>query len=94
MRAHADAKQHTRSVPGATGSRATLTWAAKHAGELGGNPDQLMVMGDSAGGALAALSAVRARDEGEPSLRLQVLIYPMIGPALCTAPRSSLPTDT
>jgi acetyl esterase len=65
-------------------SFAALSWAATHAEELGGNPDQLAVMGDSAGGALAAVSAIRARDEGGPELRLQVLVYPMIDPALTT----------
>jgi acetyl esterase len=64
---------------------AALTWAAEHAADLGGNKDQLVVMGDSAGGALAAVTAVRARDVGEPALQLQVLVYPMTDPALTSA---------
>jgi acetyl esterase len=63
---------------------AALTWAVAHASELGGDADRLVVMGDSAGGALAALQAVRARDEGGPAVHLQVLLYPMIDPALDT----------
>ena len=56
---------------------AALRWVADHAAELGGDPDRLAVAGDSAGGDLAAVTAVRARDEGGPELRLQVLLYPV-----------------
>jgi acetyl esterase/lipase len=63
---------------------AVLRWAADHAEELGGDPTQLAVMGDSAGGALAAIAAVKARDAGGPPLALQVLVYPMIDPALAS----------
>jgi len=54
-----------------------LRWASAHAVELGGDPAGLVVAGDSAGGALAAVSARRARDQG---LRIggQVLIYPIL----------------
>jgi acetyl esterase len=61
---------------------AALRWAANHAKELGGDPRRLAVMGDSAGGALAAVLAIKARDEDGPPLALQILIYPMIDPAL------------
>lgn len=55
---------------------AALRWVAEHASELGGDPDRLAVGGDSAGGNLAALVALRARDEGGPALRHQLLVYP------------------
>lgn len=55
---------------------AALTWVADHAAELGGDPDRLAVGGDSAGGNLAALVAIRARDEGAPRLAHQLLVYP------------------
>jgi acetyl esterase len=42
-------------------------------------------MGDSAGGALAGVCAIRSRDEGAPRLALQVLVYPMIDPDLNTS---------
>jgi len=54
----------------------TLTWLHDHAAELGGDPSRLVVMGDSAGGNLAAVCALRSRDEGGPALAAQVLIYP------------------
>ncbi len=55
---------------------AALRWVADHAAEIGGDPERLAVGGDSAGGNLAALTALRARDEGGPALRHQLLVYP------------------
>ncbi len=55
----------------------TLTrWVQSHAADLGINPDQISVMGDSAGGNLAAVVALLARDAGTPVIRRQILIYP------------------
>ena len=50
-----------------------LVWAAGSLAD--GRP--LVVAGDSAGGNLAAVSALRARDTGGPSLVFQVLVYPV-----------------
>lgn len=55
---------------------AALTWVAGHAAEIGADPFRLAVGGDSAGGNLAALVAIRARDEGAPLIRHQLLVYP------------------
>ena len=55
---------------------AVTEWAAAHASELGAAPGALAVGGDSAGGNLAALCALRARDGGLP-LALQLLVYPV-----------------
>ena len=55
---------------------AALSWVADHGAELGGDPSRLAIAGDSAGGNLAAVAALRARDEGLRGLALQVLIYP------------------
>lgn len=52
-----------------------MTWLALHAGTLGADPARMAVGGDSAGGTLAAVCAVLARDAGLP-LRLQLLFYP------------------
>ncbi|WP_369255964.1 alpha/beta hydrolase fold domain-containing protein [Streptomyces sp. R35] len=55
---------------------AALCWAGGNVGELGGDPGALVAAGDSAGGNLAAVAALIARDRGGPALALQVLVYP------------------
>jgi acetyl esterase len=52
-----------------------LQWLAGHAADLGLDARHLAVGGDSAGGTLAAMCAVLARDAGLP-LALQLLFYP------------------
>ncbi len=52
-------------------------WAAQHAAELSADGSRVAVAGDSAGGNLAAATALRLRDEGGPVLRGQLLIYPV-----------------
>ena len=61
---------------------AGIRWLAAHAGELGGDGSRLAVAGDSAGGNLAAVAALRLRDE--LPLRAQALIYPITDSALNT----------
>jgi len=57
---------------------AALRWLSGHAAEIGANPARIAVGGDSAGGNLAAVTALQARDAG---LRLvfQLLVYPCAG---------------
>jgi acetyl esterase len=57
---------------------AVTRWAARNARELGGDLDRIVVGGDSAGGNVAAVTALMARDRGGPSLAAQFLIYPVI----------------
>lgn len=56
---------------------AATRWVAQHAAELNIRPDKLAVGGDSAGGNLAAVTAIQARDQGGPGLAFQLLIYPV-----------------
>jgi acetyl esterase len=55
---------------------AAIRWADDELGD--GGP--LALAGDSAGGNLVAVAARRARDAGEPSVDLQVLVYPVVSP--------------
>ncbi|MFC9997092.1 alpha/beta hydrolase [Nocardia sp. NPDC127526] len=60
---------------------AALSWVADHAESLGGDPARLAVAGDSAGGNLATVAALQARDNGGPDIAFQLLLYPMLDPA-------------
>lgn len=55
---------------------AATRWVHEHRGELGSAREGVAVMGDSAGGNLAAVVARRARDDGEATITHQVLVYP------------------
>ena len=56
---------------------AALVWVTATAGDLGVDPDRVAVGGDSAGGNLAAVVALAARDRGGPAVRFQLLVYPV-----------------
>jgi acetyl esterase len=57
---------------------AATTWIAGKGAELGIDPDRIVVGGDSAGGNLAAVISLLARDAGAPPIRLQLLVYPAV----------------
>jgi acetyl esterase len=52
-------------------------WAAAHVAELAADPARIAVAGDSAGANMAAVTALRVRDEGGPALCAQLLLYPV-----------------
>ncbi|HEV7495410.1 alpha/beta hydrolase [Baekduia sp.] len=57
---------------------AAYAWAADHADRLGADPTRLAVGGDSAGGNLAAVVALAARDDERlPDVAFQLLLYPV-----------------
>ncbi len=55
---------------------AATQWVAREARALAIDPERIAVGGDSAGGNLAAVVALDARDAGGPALAFQLLIYP------------------
>lgn len=57
---------------------AALEWLAANAPSLGIDPARIGVIGESAGGGLAAATALMARDRGGPALAAQFLVYPML----------------
>lgn len=64
---------------------AALGWVWDNASRLGVDRARLAVGGDSAGGALAAACALRARDENGPHLCFQLLVYPVTDCRMGTA---------
>jgi acetyl esterase/lipase len=71
------APEHPHPTP-AEDCYTALCWLANNASELGVESNRIAVMGESAGGGLAAAVALMARDRGGPALALQVLIYAML----------------
>ncbi|WMT72665.1 alpha/beta hydrolase [Bradyrhizobium sp. Ash2021] len=71
---------------------AATVWIAKNATQLGIDTAQLFVGGDSAGGNLAAIVAITAREAG-PKLAGQVLIYPATDFAMTHPSHSEPETD-
>lgn len=65
---------------------AALGWVFANAGELQVDTKRIGVMGESAGGGLAAALALMARDRGEYRLAFQHLIFPMIDDRTCKHP--------
>lgn len=63
---------------------AGLAWLFANATALGVDPARIGVMGESAGGGLAAALALLVRDRGEHRLAFQHLIYPMLDDRTCT----------
>ncbi|MCV7125029.1 alpha/beta hydrolase [Mycobacterium lacus] len=59
-------------------SWAALRWVGENAAELGGDPNRIAVAGDSAGGNIAAVMTLLARDTGGPELAFQLLWYPSV----------------
>ncbi|GAB7044597.1 hypothetical protein JCM9533A_84480 [Catenuloplanes niger JCM 9533] len=57
---------------------AALRWLHDHAPELGVDRDRIAVMGDSAGGGMAAALAILSSDRGGPKIAHQLLIMPML----------------
>ena len=58
-------------------SYAATKWVAENTAKLNGDATRIAVGGDSAGGNLAAVVSLMARDQGGPNLVYQLLIYPV-----------------
>lgn len=63
---------------------AATAWVSGNAEELGADRDRLVVAGDSAGGNLAAVTTLMARDRGGPDIAGQALLYPVIAANFAT----------
>jgi acetyl esterase len=72
---------------------AATKWIADHARQLGVDASRLTVGGDSAGGNLAAVVAISARDGNGPAIAGQVLVYPATDFAMTHASHSEPETS-
>jgi acetyl esterase/lipase len=63
---------------------AAMAWVFSESATLGIDPLHVGVLGESAGGGLAAALALLARDRAEHTLAFQHLIYPMLDDRTCT----------
>jgi acetyl esterase len=72
---------------------AATQWIAANAKQLGIDAERLTVGGDSAGGNLAAVVAIAARDGNGPAIAGQVLIYPAIDFAMTHSSHSEPETS-
>ena len=74
-----------RAPAAAEDAYAAFDWVARNAADLGIDPRRIAVAGDSAGGNLAAVTAILCRERGTALPAAQILIYPVIDPACDTA---------
>lgn len=58
---------------------AATKWVAEHGKEIGLDPERIAVAGESAGGNMATVVALLAKQRGGPKLAAQVLFYPSTG---------------
>ncbi|MES2258387.1 MAG: alpha/beta hydrolase [Pseudomonadota bacterium] len=70
-----------------------LRWAADNIEQLAGSRVPLIVMGDSAGGNLAAVLAQKARDAGGPAIAAQALVYPVTDATMSSASYAEFASD-
>lgn len=68
-----------------------LVWVSENASELSIDPERIVIVGASAGGGLAAGTALLARDRGGPRVAAQILLCPMLDDRAITA--SSIQED-
>src|SRR5262249_7326275 len=56
---------------------AALQWVITNAAQIGADPDRIALVGDSAGGNMAAAVTLMAKERGGPRIASQVLFYPV-----------------
>ena len=78
---------------GAEDCYAATKWVAENAAALGADASRMAVGGDSAGGNLAAVVSMMARDRGGPAINFQLLIYPVTDCALDTPSQKEFAAD-
>ena len=64
----------------------------EHGGDIGADGRKLAVVGNSVGGNMAAVVSLMAKDQGQPKLRAQVLMWPVTD-VLSGPPPTEVPED-
>lgn len=72
---------------------AATVWVAANASRLGIDPARITVAGDSAGGTIATVVALKSRDQKGPAIASQVLVYPVTDLRASTASREEFAED-
>lgn len=70
-----------------------LIWIYKNATKFGGDPEKICISGDSAGGNLATVCAMKDRDKGRQMVKVQALFYPTVDMASMADPASQKGLD-
>jgi acetyl esterase len=78
---------------GAEDCYAATKWVSENAASFGADGARLAVGGDSAGGNLAAVVSMMARDRGGPAINFQLLMYPVTDCALDTPSQKEFAAD-
>jgi acetyl esterase len=78
---------------GAEDCYAATKWVSENAASVNGDATRLAVGGDSAGGNLAAVVSMMARDRGGPAINFQLLLYPVTDCALDTPSQKEFAAD-
>ncbi len=65
-------------------AHAAVQWVMQNARSLGGDPSRVAVAGESAGGNLATVACLKARDEGGQMPIAQLLVYPVTDASMNT----------
>jgi len=63
---------------------AAYQWTLAHAAEINGDPKRVAVGGESAGGNLATVVSLMARDKKAPMPVMQLLVYPVVNDDMST----------
>jgi acetyl esterase len=57
---------------------AATKWVAAHGEELGVDGTTLAVVGNSVGGNMTAVTALKAKEQGGPAIKLQIMMWPIV----------------
>ena len=57
---------------------AATKWVAEHGAEIGVDGNRLAVVGNSVGGNMTAVTAIKAKENNGPAIRLQVMFWPIV----------------